>query len=218
MNIEISNKLSDEASLALLNKDYPEANRILKILTKRFPENYNFKRNLATTFREIGQPNKAFFYYKEAEKLNNKDYILYFNLANLLAEDLNQTNQSILYYLESLKLNPDHIDTWQNLSLLYVNTEKFDLAIKVCDKILSINSDHFDGNYIKGFSLLSLGFPGNAKIFIEKALSIEYNLGVVRALAEINHMLGNKNEAVKQSAESEGAFVFYSDNKSYLSL
>jgi tetratricopeptide (TPR) repeat protein len=218
MNIETSNKLSHEANLALQNKDYPEANRILKVLTEKFPENYNFKLNLAATFRELGQPNEAFFYYKEAEKLNNKDYVLYFNLANLLAEDLNHPDESAIYYLESLKLNPDYINAWQNLSLLYVNNDKFDLAIKVCDKILSINSDHFDGNYVKGFSLLSLGSPSNAKIFIEKALSIEYNTGVLRALAEINHMLGNKNEAVKQSAESEGAFVFYSDNKPYLSL
>ena len=121
MNIETSNKLSHEDNLALQNKDYPEANRILKVLTEKFPENYNFKLNLAATFRELGQPNEAFFYYKEAEKLNNKDYVLYFNLANLLAEDLNHPDESAIYYLESLKLNPDYINAWQNLSLLYVN-------------------------------------------------------------------------------------------------
>ena len=71
---------------------------------------------------------------------------------------------------------------------------------------------------MKGFSLLSMNSAKNAKIFIEKALQIDYNIGALRALAEINHMLGNKNEAVKLSAESEGAFVFYEDDRPYSTL
>ena len=207
MNIDKKIELEQNLKIALNEENFIKANDILKILSVNFPKNYSYRINLAATYRKIGNPIESFNEYKEAEKLNNKDYILYFNLGNLLKDDFNNKNEAIISYLECLKLNPGYIDCWSNLGIVYLEIDKFDLAIKVCDKILSINPNHYEGNYMKGFSLLSMNSAKNGKIFIEKALQIEYNIGALRALAEINHMLGNKNEAVKLSAESEGAFV-----------
>jgi tetratricopeptide (TPR) repeat protein len=218
MNKNDLKKYLEKLNLALRDKDYSKANSYLKTLSEKFPKNYSYKINLATTYRTLDQPNNALFYFREAEKLNNKDYILYFNLGNLLVEDLDEPNEGIKCYLESLKLNPNSIDCWHNLSMLYVKIGKFDMAIEVCDKILSMSPQNFNGNYLKGFSILSMGFPKKAKLFIERALEIKNDAGALNALSRINLQLGNTNEGVRQGAESEGAFVFYSDSRTYSAI
>lgn len=174
--------------------------------------------NLGLTFRKLGYPDKAFKAYKDAEKLNNKDYLLFYNLGNLLKDDLGNKNQAIKYYLDSLSLNRENIDCWNNLAMTYTDIEKFDLAIKVCERILSLDPNHYYGNYLMGFSLLSLLYPNKAKVFMEKAIEIEYNINALKALSAINHMLGNKDEAVKDEAKSDGAFIFYSDERPYSAI
>ena len=211
-------KYFEELNLALKNNDSTKAISYLKTLSEEFPKDYSYKLNLAITYRKLGQPNDALFYYREAEKLNNKDYRLYFNLGNLFAEDLDNPDEGIKYFLESLKLNPVGIDCCYNLSMLYIKIEKFDLAIKFCDKLLSISPQSFNGNYLKGFSLSSMGFHKKAKIFIERALRIKNEVGALSVLSRINHELGNTNEAVRQSTESDGAFVFYSDSRPYSAI
>jgi len=207
-----------ELEIAFRDSNFLKANEILKVLCKNFPNNYNYTMNLGLSFRKLGQPNKAFKAYKDAKKLNNKDYLLFYNLGNLLKDDLGKKDQAIKYYLDSLKLNSENIDCWKNLALTYTEIQKFDLVIKVCERILSLDPNHFDGNYLMGFSFLSLMSPKKAKVFVEKAIEIEYNIGALRTLSAINHMLGNKNEAVRYAAKSEGAFIFYSDERPYSTI
>ena len=207
-----------ELEIALGDDNFLKANEILKVLCKNFPKNYIYTMNLGLTFRKIGEPDKAYKAYKDAEKLNNKDYLLFYSLGNLLKDDLGKKNQAIKYYLNSLKLNSEDIDCWKNLALTYAELDKFDLAIKVCEKILSLDPNHFDGNYIMGYSLVNLMSPRKAKVFVEKAIEIEYDVSVLRTLSAIHHMLGNKNEAVMYAAKSEGAFIFYSDERPYSAI
>ncbi|MEC9392235.1 MAG: hypothetical protein VYE11_01810 [Pseudomonadota bacterium] len=200
---------------ALNEQNYMLANSILKELCNISPNTYQYQLNLAATYRKINEPQKSYKTYEIAKKLNNKDPILYFNLANLLHEDLNRIDESIENFLISLSLNPNEIECWKNLSILYMRTDQYDLAIKASDKILSMDALHFDGNAIKGYCLMSLGHIVKAKPFIEKALEIQYDERVMKCLSAINHSLGKVNEGIIQGIKSDGAFVFYSDDRPY---
>ena len=78
-----------------------------------------------------------------------------------------------------------------------------------------MNNMSYDGNAIQGFCLLSLGRPSDAKPFIEKALDIKYDRSALKCLSVINHFLSKINDGIVNGIESDGAFLFYSDERPY---
>tara|TARA_Y100001935_G_C17285642_1_gene500194 strand:- start:921 stop:1574 length:654 start_codon:yes stop_codon:yes gene_type:complete len=212
---EIERKKLHQINNAFKVQDYFLANSLLIELCKISPNKYEYQLNLAVTYRKINKPQLAYETYLLAKKINDKDPILYFNIANLLFEDLYKAQESIENFLESLRLNPDNIECWINLSNVYIKIERFDLAQKTSEKVLLMDNMSFDGNAIQGFCLLSLGRPGDAKPFIEKALDIKYDRNALKCLSVINHFLGKINDGIVNGIESDGAFLFYSDDRPY---
>ena len=86
-------------------------------------------RQLAEVKYAKGEFNYAVREYIEALKLNERDPEAHFGLGDAYRE-LGSYEQAQEHFLRALEINPDHQDSRLNLSALYLQTERWDDAIR----------------------------------------------------------------------------------------
>ena len=83
--------------------------------------------NLAVVYNNLGDKEKAEYYYLEELKTKDPYPATYYNLG-ILYKEMGKYDKSLQYYLQALKLDEKDFDAWYNLACLYALMNDFDNA------------------------------------------------------------------------------------------
>ena len=92
-------------------------------------ENSITRGNLANALKAQGRIDDALAEYVKVLKVNPRDAIVYYNLANLYRDHRNDPENAIINYNKAVGLQPKFAEAWLNLGLLYARTGNVDRAI-----------------------------------------------------------------------------------------
>jgi len=106
-----------------------EAEAAYKALLRLEPENASAHVNLGTIYYNKKSFKLSEHHYRAAIYADNKYYLAYFDLANVL-DDTDRVDEAIMAYLTALKLNPTHADSHYNLALAYEHISKPQKALR----------------------------------------------------------------------------------------
>jgi tetratricopeptide (TPR) repeat protein len=98
--------------------------------------------NLANTYRDLGQVDKAIDTYKKSIKLSPKSLNAYANLANVQLYSKNKPQDAIATYKSGLEELPDNIQLKQLLAVAYEQAKDIANAKKTYEEILSHDAEN----------------------------------------------------------------------------
>ncbi len=149
--------------------------------------NYN---TIAANFDQLGEYEKALFYYKKgiiyANKTNNqhlKNWI-YNNLGNIYCFDKKEYNNGIYYYKKSLAYSTKIADSSEifltkfNIAWAYFDINKFDLGLPYLNYVNKYHKIHGDESTIVALNMLNgmyqshLKHTNRAIFYFEKAIQL----------------------------------------------
>lgn len=102
-------------------------------------EKYEYWFNLAMSYKNIHQWNKAKDAYHKALELNPKSHESYFNLAYLCFNE-NRPQDAVECYKKALEINPEDWESMYFLALAYMQTKNYEEGLKYFESRLCRNS------------------------------------------------------------------------------
>lgn len=127
--------LENLANLLFRMKDFQAAIEIYELLVKISPQNYENMFNLAMSYKNIGQWDKAEMTYHKAIEINPQSHESYFNLA-YLCFNRSDTKGAIKCYEKALELQPQDWETAYFLSLAYMQDKNYKDGLKYFEQRL----------------------------------------------------------------------------------
>ena len=122
------------------------------------PNFVNSLYNLGIVHKELGNYQKAKFYYEKVIKINPKQVNSYNNLGVIL-DELGDTQKAKAYYNAAIKINPNYTEPYWNTHVLATNIDEAESILKKLYKI--------DNTHIKAKIMISAleGYKGNLSSF-----------------------------------------------------
>lgn len=138
--VKSSQEIKEDASQALAQEDYQQAQKSYQVLADREPDNYAYNYNLAKTYHYQKDYQQAFQVYQQAYNLNqNRSEIL--NLMANCQREMGDNQKAEELYREAISKSPNLPTYYQNLSaMLYGDGNKKE-AKKVLSQGLKFNPD-----------------------------------------------------------------------------
>lgn len=84
-------------------------------------------------------------------------------------------NSALEYYKEAIEADPSYAHTYFDRGSLYLNLEKYDLALVDLKKAVKIDPEYHDFQLALGSALLTIGNVDESLIHLSKAVSIDQN-------------------------------------------
>ncbi|OGF47428.1 MAG: hypothetical protein A2452_02790 [Candidatus Firestonebacteria bacterium RIFOXYC2_FULL_39_67] len=103
-----------------------------------FGGSYELYMGFANLYINNGKPSESIQYYTEALKINPAGENAYNNMGIAYLK-LNNTTQGEKMFLKAVEVNPKFIEGYVNLVKVCYSTGRKDEALKICNKILSID-------------------------------------------------------------------------------
>lgn len=123
--------------------------------------------------------------------------------------------KAITYYTQAIELKPDAKMYYSNRVLTYLKLERYEEALKDCDKILMLDSEWKKGLHLRGLTLEHMKRLKEAKSVFERLLKQDPKHKVRNRLNRINKELGSEaGETIKTKETSLPATKKESKNES----
>lgn len=143
-------------------------------------------------YQELGDVNliqnnlkKAETHYREALKLNKRNYKSYLGLGNIFIQE-NQFKDALSQYKQADRINSEDIDVTLAMGKAYRYLSQEELSYKYFDKVLNIDSANITANYNMGIIALNQKELLSAESYIKKSLASDpYFVSGWMALAKI---------------------------------
>lgn len=146
--------------------------------------------NLAELYNKSGDKRNQIYYLLKAVKLNPCDYLAYYNLGDYY-RSVGEYPAAIENYKEVVKINPKYYQVYLNLAMCFFETEEFNYTLLAVSQYLEFCPNSDFAFFLGSEANLAMCQYYNAKIYIEKAISIcdknEYQF----ELAKIDYYLGD---------------------------
>ena len=126
-----SGRLHDAERLARLG---------LQVSQNHFLGNYTLGLSLAAQEKF----NEAIPFLLKAEKINNQDFSVHFNLAKVFMDSGDLLN-SIPHHKKAIAISPGNTDAMVNFGSALFGLDRYPEALEVFDRILLVNPDNFGG-------------------------------------------------------------------------
>lgn len=159
-------------AVKLLNSgNAPEAETVIKGVLKRFPNQPAALYLMGGALKVVGEFSKAEKYYKRSlAAAKNQPQVE--NALGALFLAKRQYSDAEVHLKRALKLHPKYVEAWSNLGIVQLNKREHSLAGKSFARVLETNPDFTPA--IRGYarSLMAAGDYINAKVFLERAVSL----------------------------------------------
>ncbi len=172
------------AQLDLFSGKFTGAENYFLDALKRESSNKKALLSLALIADEMGNTSKAQNYIKQAIRYHNDRADVYY-FAGYIYAKTKDLQQAETYVRTAININPSYIDAYVLLADILFVDKRYDSAIEICDRIISIERDSPYAWYIKGMSNARLGNIENAFSNWELGLSLEPQDEVMRAAFEL---------------------------------
>ena len=156
----------------------------------------------AETFYEKGKKQydsrryqSSFGYLKQALEVDPTFAKAYFGLGYLYSR-FDMSDAAVRMYEMALRFNPDHVDTINNLAMMYFHAGNFDDAQVLLQKAVVLDSQNADCEYNLGSVYLEKNQPYEALPAFERAAALRPNdAAIYNNMALTYERLGRKQEA-----------------------
>ena len=142
------NDLINSSNLALQQKDYFKAKKILKIILSINNNIFDVQINLGVTYLNLNEIENSIKHLKKATELKPKFSMTYFNLG-VAYEKLNKSKNAIKNYLIAIRLDENNVFAHFNIGNLYKSENKIDKAEHHLLKTIKLNP-----NFISAYNNL----------------------------------------------------------------
>lgn len=169
-------------------KYFKKANKIDKKYTQPLV-------NLSNLYKQLGNQKLQIYYLNRAVYLCRNDYLAYFWIGDYY-KSIEDYPKAIEYYKEVLKINPKYSPAYLGLAMCFFDTEQFNYALLALGQYNEFcpNSDFSYALMAK--ASLALCKYSDAKIFIEKAISINDTKDYQYELAKSKYYLDDYESAL----------------------
>lgn len=110
-------------------------------------------------------------HYAKAVSLGYTNPYIYMNLGSAY-EDLGDLESAISSYNKAIQLDKHFGSAWVKKLELYLAQEQYSEALSVCDSLIELLPDKFEGYHYKFAILMELGNKDDAKRVLDKALAL----------------------------------------------
>ncbi|MDY6865113.1 MAG: tetratricopeptide repeat protein, partial [Halobacteriota archaeon] len=118
-----------------------------------------------------------------------------------LGENEKDLIKEVEYYLKCVELDPKNAIAWYNIGLGFYILQRYEEAIRCCDKALEIDPEDANALYIKGLTLYNLGRNEEAIRCCDKALEIDPSyINAKKGKKTVEEKLKGKNSSKKPVA------------------
>jgi tetratricopeptide (TPR) repeat protein len=162
--------LHDVKMLLRLNRSN-EAQHLLKIGIKKFPNDASLLHQMGMVYRKLGQSDKAFPYVQQAIIID-PEKALYYNDLGMLFYDKKNYTKAITFYKRAIAKEPKYAIAYSNLGISYKQLEKATEAIASYKKAIEIEPNFAAAHNNLGNLLRFLGNIEGAKWHLKKALEL----------------------------------------------
>lgn len=150
----------------------------------KIKENSDAYNNIGLIKAEKKEIDEAFFFFKKAININNKNPSYLNNLGNALAE-LKLLDEAKEKFNDAISLDKNFFQSYNNLGLIYKDQNNYDEAINFFKKAIQLNPNFADAYLNLGITNFKIGEINQALVNVIKSTKINKNF----ANAYIN--LGN---------------------------
>ncbi len=153
--------------------------------------------NIAQSFIQTGRNSQAINYLQMAYELNPENVLVLYDLA-FAFEKVDLPEESLRYYKQYLELDPFAEHVWNNVGLIYMGMDHFELATEAFDFAIAINPHYFSAYYNKA-DLCVLHNRLNQAITVYHDLLLQDHSNT-KALSDLGNCLeetGNYADALK---------------------
>lgn len=169
-NVEIKAKLT-EAAAKMNAKQYAEARAIYEALAAKHPEVKQFRPLIARTYYGEGNKTAAIEQLRKAAAEDPENLEVRVLLGTTLMEEGKaEEARTILGSVDESKVTDPTV--FLNIGIGLINDKKHADAVTWFDKAIARFPQHPDGYYYRGISYISLGKTAEAKMDLEKYVSI----------------------------------------------
>lgn len=152
--------------------------------------------NLSNLYKYVGNPQKQLYCLRKAIKYNCNDYLAYYYLGDYY-RSLGQYPLAIANYKEVVKINPKFQQVYLSLAISFFETEEFNYSIMALSQYQEYCPNSDFAYYLLAKSYLALCKYPEAKLCIEKAISINNTNEYQFELAKIDYSLDDYISALE---------------------
>jgi tetratricopeptide (TPR) repeat protein len=167
------------------------------------------------TIYEILERNKSGFIYWDNDRIFKdtnavrilENYAKFYNNRGYKYSEVNKYNKAIIEFKKALNIKPDSLITLYNLANMYTNIRRYEIGIKIINKILDIDSEYIEARILLGKILEKCGnLDSSIKEFktvikmshYSSSISEEKLICIHEILFRLYVMKGMINEAIAQ--------------------
>ena len=146
MNIEPSKKLLQEVIDKFNKGNIQQAQNEIRVLIKDYPNSalsHNIQGSIEMTLDNLDAAEKSFI---QATLLKD-NYFHAINNLGLIYYKKESYEQAIHYFKKAAKFDKDYTDPYLNLTSVYIDTNNFEKAKSILNKIISLNTNLHQAYY-----------------------------------------------------------------------
>lgn len=133
--------------LLMQQAHYQAAIEQFTAIERDHPFHFETETNIATCYLKLRRLNEAKMHYLKALALSSQDTQILFNLG-VISMQQGFPKEAVEYYLRLLKIDSDHIDTHNNLAIVYLALQNKDAALTHFREALRLKPDNPTLTYI----------------------------------------------------------------------
>lgn len=122
------------------NDAVQEKIRELNLQLLQNPEDFQLNVQIANSYFDVGDFQKAISHYQKALSINATDPNVFIDLG-VSYFNLNQTELALQYIEKALQINPQHIQGLFNAGIVHYNLGNYQAAINVWEKLVSTHEN-----------------------------------------------------------------------------
>ncbi|MCF6271137.1 MAG: tetratricopeptide repeat protein [Melioribacteraceae bacterium] len=176
--------------------DQEKRREIFERMEKAFPKDEKIAINKIETFAKEGKDSLAIFHYNSYLETHNKEFDVYFKLANLYEKE-KKYNEGIDVLIKGKKEGLTTEEFYLKLGYLYEKKNQIDKALQTFNEMIELYPQNFLPYYRSGNIFFDKNNLDSAKVYYELALKAEEKQPFVLAkLANLYEKENNKGKAI----------------------
>lgn len=137
------------------------------------PEVFAARYNLAEAYDKINMPDSAIYWFKKTLELKPLDDKSYYKIGTIYGKKLNNLDQAIIYISKAIDCNPNEKLYYEDLSVAYGLSKRYDDAIAIAQKCLQKFPDYVPAYMNLSVSYRNKGDAKTADMYMAKAQALQ---------------------------------------------
>lgn len=154
------------------SEDFQRAHKLLSDILNKNPEVFKYLHLKGLCEFKLGNYSQALIELQKAEKLDQHNYMLYYNISSILIE-ISKYNEALQYLNKAIQLKSDFIPALNKIVYLFSIMGQLALAKKTCQTILKVSPQNYECLNNIGNICKDMGNINDALKYYEEAIKIK---------------------------------------------